>query len=81
MHLFDVDVPNGPVLMESRYAAPGSQLVSCASPAGRLGLSICYDLRFPEVYQQLRFRHGADVLLVPAAFTVPVRCRPFPGGD
>ena len=40
------------------------------SPAGRLGLSVCYDLRFPELYQHLRFGLGAEVLLVPSAFTV-----------
>lgn len=46
IHLFDVEVPNGPVLMESRYTAPGSQIVAVDSPVGRLGLSTCYDLRF-----------------------------------
>jgi len=46
------------------------QLVACDSPAGRLGLSICYDLRFPELYQRLTFQEGAQVLLVPSAFTV-----------
>jgi predicted amidohydrolase len=70
-HLFDVDVPNGPVLMESRYTAPGP---ACAivvdSPIGRLGLTTCYDLRFPEVFTALAQR-GADVILVPSAFTVP----------
>ena len=45
------------------------QLVACDSPAGRLGLTVCYDVRFPEVYQRLAFDHGADVLLVPSAFT------------
>lgn len=87
VHLFDVDVPNGPVLMESRTTAPGDklvacdspagrlglsvcyQLVACDSPAGRLGLSVCYDLRFPEVYQTLTWGMGAEVLLVPSAFT------------
>jgi predicted amidohydrolase len=44
--------------------------VACDSPAGRLGLSVCYDLRFPEVYQRLAFDHGAQLLLVPSAFTV-----------
>lgn len=142
VHLFDVDVPNGPVLMESRYTAPGSQvrllgaptstmkstapdaaapatlgllsapatarprpgqhrrttapersrhtrpntaaqlplnapaaharaqLVACDSPVGHLGLSVCYDLRFPELYQRLAWDLGAQVLLVPSAFTV-----------
>eukprot|EP00879_Flechtneria_rotunda_P009520 GHRR01009964.1.p1 GENE.GHRR01009964.1~~GHRR01009964.1.p1 ORF type:complete len:253 (+),score=67.06 GHRR01009964.1:96-854(+) len=69
VHLFDVDVPNGPVLMESRTTAPGGQLLICDSPAGRLGLTVCYDLRFPEVYQTLTWELGAQVLLVPSAFT------------
>lgn len=69
VHLFDVDVPNGPVLMESRTTAPGDKLVVCDSPAGRLGLTVCYDLRFPEVYQALTWAMGAKVLLVPSAFT------------
>lgn len=45
------------------------QLVVCDSPAGRLGLTVCYDLRFPEVYQTLTWAMGAKVLLVPSAFT------------
>lgn len=45
------------------------QLVVCDSPAGRLGLTVCYDLRFPEVYQTLTWVMGAKVLLVPSAFT------------
>jgi predicted amidohydrolase len=69
-HLFDVDVPGGPVLMESRFTAPGGEVVACDSPAGRLGLSTCYDLRFPALYQRLAFELGAQVLLVPSAFTV-----------
>ena len=114
IHLFDVDVPGGPVLMESRcvclwggggrggalgevclhtrthclspacpsatdatttspslhhrahcnlsrFTAPGTQLVACDSPAGRLGISTCYDLRFAELYQRLTFDMGAEV--------------------
>lgn len=45
------------------------QLVVCDSPVGRLGLTVCYDLRFPEVYQRLTYDMGAQVLLVPSAFT------------
>ena len=72
IHLFSVDIiPKGPVLMESRYTAPGTGLITSDSPAGRLGLSTCYDLRFPELYQRLVFEKGAQVLLVPSAFTVP----------
>ncbi|KAL4435951.1 hypothetical protein ABPG77_000713 [Micractinium sp. CCAP 211/92] len=70
VHLFNVDVPGGPVLMESRFTAAGDRLAACDSPAGRLGLSVCYDLRFPELYQRLAFDYGAQVLLVPSAFTV-----------
>ncbi|GAX78444.1 hypothetical protein CEUSTIGMA_g5885.t1 [Chlamydomonas eustigma] len=69
IHLFDVDVPNGPVLMESRTTAPGDLLVTCDSPVGKLGLTVCYDLRFPEMYQLLTWQMGAQVLLVPSAFT------------
>jgi len=70
IHLFDVDVPNGPVLQESRYTLPGDRVVVVDSPVGRLGLSTCYDLRFPEMYEAL-LRQGAEILLVPSAFTVP----------
>jgi predicted amidohydrolase len=45
--------------------------VVCPTPLARLGLSVCYDLRFPELYRELVVRGGAQVLLVPAAFTVP----------
>ncbi|KAK4402330.1 Deaminated glutathione amidase, chloroplastic/cytosolic [Sesamum angolense] len=69
MHLFDVDVPGGAVYKESSFTEPGKDVVAVDSPFGRLGLTVCYDLRFPELYQQLRFHHGAEVLLVPAAFT------------
>lgn len=67
--LFDVDVPGNMVYKESRYTTPGTDIVAEDSPAGRLGLTVCYDLRFPELYQQLRFQHNAQVLLVPSAFT------------
>jgi hypothetical protein len=118
IHLFNVDVPGGPVLMESRcgvgwqlaaawggrqagrqtgrasrlgslrcrlrqsskphlasplwcrFTAPGEALAACDSPAGRLGLSVCYDLRFPELYQRLAFDLGAQIMLIPSAFTV-----------
>lgn len=69
MHLFDVDVPGGAVYKESSFTEAGNDIVAVDSPFGRLGLTVCYDLRFPEVYQQLRFHQNAQVLLVPAAFT------------
>lgn len=69
MHMFDVDVPGGAVFKESSFTEAGNEIAAIDSPFGRLGLTVCYDLRFPELYQRLRFDHGADVLLVPAAFT------------
>lgn len=69
IHLFDVDVPGGRSYKESSFTEPGKEIVALDSPVGRLGLTVCYDLRFPELYQQLRFQHEAQVLLVPAAFT------------
>ncbi|PIN03391.1 Carbon-nitrogen hydrolase [Handroanthus impetiginosus] len=69
MHLFDVDVPGGAVYKESSFTEAGNDVVAIDSPFGRLGLTVCYDLRFPDLYQELRFRHGAEVLMVPAAFT------------
>lgn len=69
IHLFDVDVPGNMVYKESSYTTAGEDIVVEDSPAGRLGLTVCYDLRFPELYQKLRFHHEAQVLLVPSAFT------------
>ncbi|XP_061985715.1 deaminated glutathione amidase, chloroplastic/cytosolic-like [Populus nigra] len=69
IHLFDVDVPGGRVYKESSFTEPGKDIVAVDSPVGRLGLSVCYDLRFPGLYQQLRFQHEAQILLVPSAFT------------
>jgi predicted amidohydrolase len=74
IHLFDLDLPDGPEpvkLMESDATAPGEQVVACASIAGCLGVTVCYDLRFPELFQKLRFDRGAEVLLMPSAFTRP----------
>ena len=69
IHLFDVDLP-GAVLRESSRVAPGAELVVAKTDACTLGLSVCYDVRFPELYRGLVER-GAQVLLVPSAFTVP----------
>jgi deaminated glutathione amidase len=69
LHLFDVELPTGQKLQESARTAPGAELVVVDSPAGKLGLTICYDLRFPAQYEALVDR-GAQVLLVPAAFTL-----------
>ena len=69
IHLFDVGAPIN--LQESKTTSPGNKLVVVDSPVGKLGLSICYDVRFPEMYVELVQRGGAEVLLVPSAFTVP----------
>src|SRR5262249_55114661 len=69
IHLFDVDLV-GATLCESARGASGGELALAKTDACTLGLSICYDVRFPELYRQLAER-GAQVLLVPAAFTVP----------
>ena len=68
LHLFDVDVPGGVSFRESDSVAPGSEVVVVESPIARLGLSICYDLRFGELYRALVGR-GAEVLTIPSAFT------------
>jgi predicted amidohydrolase len=68
LHLFDVDVPGGVRFQESATTLPGDAVVTAATPLGTLGLSICYDLRFPELYRALR-DGGADILCVPSAFT------------
>lgn len=70
LHLFDVDLPSGESWRESAAYAPGETAVVVDSPVGHLGLSICYDLRFPELYRALSDA-GATVLAIPAAFTRP----------
>ncbi|XP_029382497.1 deaminated glutathione amidase [Echeneis naucrates] len=70
-HLFDVELPEkGVFLKESAFTIPGPSLVSpVQTPIGKLGLGICYDLRFPELSLALQ-RHGAEILTYPSAFTV-----------
>jgi nitrilase len=69
IHLFDVELPDrAESYRESAHMAPGDQVVVVETPAGCLGLSICYDLRFPELYRRLQAA-GAQWLIVPAAFT------------
>ena len=70
IHLFDVDLGGGERYLESKSFAPGSGAVTAQTPAGTLGLSICYDLRFPRLYDALS-EAGADLIAVPAAFTRP----------
>ena len=70
IHLFDVDLPTGESWRESAAYRPGTEAVAVDTPWGRLGLSICYDLRFPDLYRALS-NAGAQMLAIPAAFTVP----------
>ncbi len=71
MHLFDVDLATGESWRESAVYRAGSQAVVVRdTPVGTLGLTICYDLRFPEIFERLS-EAGAEVIAVPAAFTVP----------
>lgn len=70
IHLFDIDLPTGESWRESFAYAPGAQAVAVDTPWGRLGLSICYDLRFPDLFRALSDA-GAEMLAMPAAFTVP----------
>ena len=71
IHLFDVDLPTGESWRESAmYDGGRSAVVVPGTPVGKLGLTICYDLRFPELFQRLS-EAGAEVIAVPAAFTVP----------
>ena len=67
IHLFDVPMVG---LVESKQAIAGRELLSCDSPVGKLGLAICYDMRFPEMHQKLTFSHGAEVLTFPSAFAM-----------
>jgi deaminated glutathione amidase len=70
IHLFDVDMPNGERIRESDTFAPGDEAVVATLPWGPLGLSICYDMRYPNLYNVLA-NSGAMYMAVPAAFTVP----------
>jgi predicted amidohydrolase len=70
LHLFDVDLPTGESWRESAAYAGGETAAVVTTPAGHVGLSICYDLRFPDLYRALSDA-GAEVLTVPAAFTRP----------
>jgi len=69
IHLFDVDLPDGTKLCESSGVEPGTEIVATETAFGTLGLSVCYDLRFPELYRKLVDK-GAIALAVPAAFTL-----------
>jgi len=70
IHMFDVDLPTGERARESEAYTPGVEAVVAQTPFGPLGLSICYDIRFPYLYRALA-KAGAEILTVPAAFTRP----------
>jgi len=70
IHMFDVDLPTGERHRESSLYVPGDRAVTTETPAGKLGLTICYDLRFPHLYRRLA-QAGAVAIAVPAAFTRP----------
>lgn len=69
IHLFDVDVTDGVRFKESATCAPGDRVVVADTALGRIGMTICYDLRFPELFRQL-VDQGADLITVPSAFTL-----------
>ncbi len=68
LHMFDVDLPNGESWKESNVYKPGDGAVLVEAPFAKIGLSICYDVRFPALYRKLA-QAGADLICVPAAFT------------
>lgn len=70
IHMFDVDLPTGETARESELYIPGEEAVVVETDAGRLGLAICYDVRFPGLFRALS-RAGAEIISVPAAFTRP----------
>jgi deaminated glutathione amidase len=70
IHLFDVDLPGRVTIKESDTKIPGEEVVTTSTKLGTVGLSICYDLRFPELYRRLAFA-GARILMIPSAFTFP----------
>lgn len=70
LHVYDVDLPTGERWRESAAVRPGDRAVVASTPWGGLGLTVCYDVRFPHLFRALA-RAGADMIAVPAAFTVP----------
>lgn len=69
IHLFDVNIRDGATYRESAAVSPGREVVTAALPFATVGMSVCYDLRFPELYRALA-QKGATLLTVPAAFTL-----------
>ncbi|MEO7550645.1 MAG: nitrilase-related carbon-nitrogen hydrolase, partial [Croceibacterium sp.] len=70
IHMFDVALSTGESWRESAAYAPGTAVVTADTPVGRLGLTVCYDIRFPALFEALG-RERCDVIAIPAAFTVP----------
>ncbi|MEO0399821.1 MAG: carbon-nitrogen hydrolase family protein [Pseudomonadota bacterium] len=70
VHMFDVDLPTGESWRESAVYTPGDQSVLIKTPTASIGLTICYDVRFPQLYRALA-QTGAEIMCVPAAFTKP----------
>jgi predicted amidohydrolase len=70
IHLFDVDLPGRVTIKESDVKLAGAEVVSAPTPLATIGLSVCYDLRFPELYRRLAFA-GAGIITIPSAFTFP----------
>ncbi|MCY1671983.1 carbon-nitrogen hydrolase family protein [Novosphingobium sp. SL115] len=70
IHMFDVDLATGESWRESAAYAPGEAVVTVETPVGLLGLAICYDVRFPALFEELG-RRKCDAIRIPAAFTVP----------
>lgn len=70
LHMFDVDLETGESWRESSAYAAGDEVVSVQTPAGKLGLTVCYDIRFPALFEALG-RQQCDLIAIPAAFTVP----------
>jgi len=68
LHLFDVTLPHGEEYKESSRSVAGSSMALCTTPWGKLGLTICYDIRFPHLYRQLA-KNGASFITIPSAFT------------
>ena len=70
IHMFDVALASGESWRESAAYAPGEAVVTAETPVGKLGLTICYDVRFPALFEELG-KQSCDVIAIPAAFTVP----------
>jgi predicted amidohydrolase len=67
IHMFDATLPSGTVIKESSAYRPGERAVTAQTPWGRLGMTVCYDLRFPQLYRNLA-QHGATLLAIPSSF-------------